>query len=385
MFHGMILIINMKMLEVQKFIKSHLDWEKLLSEKPYCLSISKSVFNGRHLVMFKYNMVDSDFNEQIVRECRGLILDENTFEIVSFPFTKFFNFGEILAANVDWKTAKIGQKVDGSLVKIVNLDNELLISTNGIILADDAPIAQFESPYKSFGDLVRHVLFNKNIEISLFEPGYTYMFELVGPYNRIVIPYPEVDMYFLGKRNNMTFEETYFTDDEVFSHLFKIPKVYPLKTIDECIAATKAMPWDEEGYVVCDSKFNRIKIKSPSYVAVHHLRGEGGSMSYRRAIEIVRHNEIDEVCQYFQEFKPALEECKSKFWKLVEDTQNAWNEYLKIDETLPTRKDKALWITKNFKIPGIAFMMLDKKIESIESFFMNIPTDKLLMHLGYKE
>ena len=108
-------------------------------------------------------------------------------------------------------------------------------------------------------------------------------------------------------------------------------------------------------------------------------------MSYARALELVRSNEIEEICEYFEEFRPALEECKSRFWKLVSDTEQAWNEYLKIDATLPERKDKALWITKNFKLPGVAFGLLDKKIESVRSFFMDIPTCKLLKYLGYKE
>ena len=102
-------------------------------------------------------------------------------------------------------------------------------------------------------------------------------------------------------------------------------------------------------------------MKSAAYLAVHRLKGNG-VLSYARAIEIIRTNEIDEVIAYFPEFKDALIECKDRFWKLVSDTENAWNDYLKIDESLPTRKDKALWITKNFKMPGVAFGFLDKKI-----------------------
>ncbi|MBP5785213.1 MAG: hypothetical protein J6W16_06495, partial [Methanobrevibacter sp.] len=67
-----------KKLNIQWFIEQHQDWEKLLSEKPYCLIISREQWNGMNLIMFKYNMINSDFNEPIVKECRGLILDEDT-------------------------------------------------------------------------------------------------------------------------------------------------------------------------------------------------------------------------------------------------------------------------------------------------------------------
>ena len=386
-----------KKLNVQWFIEQHSDWEKLLSEKPYCLTISREQWNGMNLLMLKYSQVDSDFSEPIVRECRGLILNEDTNEIVSFPFTKFFNFGETHAASIDWTTARCGEKIDGSLVKIVNVGDNLLISTNGTILAFKAPIAeQIGCKYSSFGDIVAEQLdvvleksgWQKKLQeeglCALWEEGYTYMFELCSPWTRVVVPHKENKLYFLGKRNNKTFEETYFTDDPVFSKIFDIPKVFSLKSIDECIAATKAMPWDEEGYVVCDGKFNRVKIKSPAYLAVHRLKGNG-VISYARAIELVRTNEINEVLAYFPEFKDALIECKARFWKLVEDTKHAWENYQKIDATLPTRKDKALWITKNFRFPGIAFALLDGKLSSPEEFFMNAPTEKMLKSLGYKE
>ena len=376
----------MKKLLVQNFIEQHPnDWEKMLSEKPYCITVSRDAFNGKNLVMLKYSQIDSDFNNELVRECRGIIFDEDTWEPVSVPFFKFGNVGESYCPKIDWATAHIGQKIDGSLCKIANINGNLLISTNGTILADKAPVAeQIGCKYKSFGDIAREILFNKSIEPCLFEEGFTYMFELVSPWTRVVIPHKSNNMYFLGRRNNKTFQETYFTDDPIFSKLFDIPAIYPLKSIDECIAATKAMPWDEEGYVVCDSKFNRVKVKSPSYVAAHNLKGNG-VMSYARALELVRANEIDEICTYFEEFRPALEECKARFWDRIAKIQEAWEEYLKVDASLPTRKDKALWITSHFPIPGIAFGLLDKKITSVKSFFMDVPIEKLAKMLGYKD
>lgn len=217
-----------------------------------------------------------------------------------------------------------------------------------------------------------------------FEEGFTYMFELCSPWTRVVVPHTENKLYFLGKRDNTTFEETYFTDDSVMTRLFDTPRVFPLKSIDECLAATKELPWDEEGYVVCDGNFNRIKVKSPAYVAAHNLKGNG-VLSYARALELVRVNEIDEICSYFEEFRPELEECKSKFWKLVEDCEACWNDYLKVDSSLSTRKDKAIWITQHAKIPGLFFGLLDKKVPSVRDFFMTMPAEKLLKYLGYKE
>ena len=44
-----------------------------------------------HLVLFKYDQIASDFSQQIVRECRGIVLDEsNGWRVVSRAFDKFF-------------------------------------------------------------------------------------------------------------------------------------------------------------------------------------------------------------------------------------------------------------------------------------------------------
>lgn len=374
-----------KRLLVQDFIEKHPDdWEKLLSEKPYCLTLSRDELYGMKLLMLKYSQVDSDFNNPIVRECRGLILNEDNFEIVSFPFMKFGNVGESYCPDIDWKSAFILQKIDGSLVKIVKIDGKLLISTNGTIDASKAPIAkQINCPFKTFEDIVIYVFRYKDVDYMDFEEGFTYMFELVSPWTRVVVPWKENDMYFLGIRDNFTFEEQ-LPYGHRLAQKFNTPAEFNLHTLDECIAATKKMPWDEEGYVVVDKYFNRVKVKSPSYVAAHNLCNNH-VMSYSRAVELVRANEIEEICSYFEEFRPALEECKTRFWKLVEDSENSWNEYLKVDSSLQTRKDKALWITKNFKIPGLAFGLLDKKISSVKDFFMTVPTEKILKYLGYKE
>ena len=36
----------------------------------------------------------------------------------------------------------------------------------------------------------------------------------------------------------------------------------------------KALPQIEEGYIVCDANHNRIKVKNPAYVALHHLKSK---------------------------------------------------------------------------------------------------------------
>lgn len=75
-------------LKLIDFIKEHADWEVLLSQAPYFLKISRDQKFGRNLIMFKYSQEDSDLSNDIVKECRGIILDEDTFEPISVPYFK---------------------------------------------------------------------------------------------------------------------------------------------------------------------------------------------------------------------------------------------------------------------------------------------------------
>ena len=91
------------------FIKSNPDWITLLVEKPYALAIKEK----DNFVLFMYNQMESDFNNPLVRECRGLIIDTETLTPVCVPFYKFGNYGEGYVPKIDWNTAKVQEKVEG--------------------------------------------------------------------------------------------------------------------------------------------------------------------------------------------------------------------------------------------------------------------------------
>lgn len=53
-------------------------------------------------------------------ECRGLVLDErNNWSVVAMPYYRFFNHGERHADTLDWATARVMDKADGTLVILV--------------------------------------------------------------------------------------------------------------------------------------------------------------------------------------------------------------------------------------------------------------------------
>lgn len=395
-------------LKTIEFIRNNSNWEELFSQKPYCITVSRDAMFGRNLVLLKYNQMDSDFHNEIVRECRGLILDEDTFEPVCVPFFKFGNYGESYCPEIDWKNCWVGQKLDGSLIKIVRLGEDLLISTNGTIDAFKANLQeQIGCDSKNFGELVVEAIVDafydridwdgfglplcqETVEkecIEFFksnlEDNKTYMFELTSPFNKVVVQWHETRLNFLGVRDNTTLQETYF-NDHFLKDFFNTPKVFPLRTIDECVKAAQELGVDEEGFVVCDRDFNRVKVKSPTYVSLHHIKNNN-ILSYERGIEIVRGNELDEVLTYFPEFKPHLEKIRDDCEELKKKL-NVANESMNEIRKMETRKEQALTIQRIFgRHSGVGFALLDGKIKDVDKWFMNCPSANLVKILGYKD
>lgn len=362
------------MLKVLEFIKAHKNWEELLSQAPYFIKISRDEMFNRNLLMLKYNQLDSDFNEEIVRECRGLILDEDSLEPVSVPFFKFGNYGESYCSEIDWESAVILEKRDGSLVKVVKLGEDYLISTNGCIDAFKAMMPDDVScPYKSYGELFMKAMGDR---LSLLSEGYTYMFELTSPYNRIVVPYDDIEIALIGIRDNKSLQEELICDSEL-KDSFLLPKRYGFRTLEECIESAHSLPYSEEGYVVLDKYFNRVKIKSLEYVNVHHLRGEG-AMTEKRILDIIRQNEIAEYLIYFPEYKELFSEYKRKVDDLYKAYHLMWLSFSQLE--FNSRKEIALFLqdAKDVYDLGFIFKMLDGKIKESCDYFADMSLDKFV-------
>lgn len=283
---------------IGKFISENKDWKEILSNEPYNLKIS---CDGEY-VLLKYDMRTADFSSPIVREARGIIFKVGEWEYpVCHPFNKFFNYGETFSDDVDWNSAVVSEKIDGSLMKLWFDDNRWHLSTNGSI---DAYKTTFNDRDNTFGELFETALLYNGITLTELtrdlDTNYTYMFELVSPLSRIVIPYETTDIYYLGCRNKWTDKEyPFFTSTQSIRvpQGIKTPKVYKMGTVSQIIAAAEELPWDEEGYVVCDRFCNRVKIKSPKYVLAHyHLTNK--LVSLKNFIQVVVQGETEEFKQY---------------------------------------------------------------------------------------
>ena len=101
--------------KVLKIINQNNNWRDILSAEPYNLIIKEK----NNFVLLKYDQLNSDMSNEIVQECRGIILRNinNKYEIASMRFTKFFNYGQEQAAKLEFP-CEASQKIDGSLIGV---------------------------------------------------------------------------------------------------------------------------------------------------------------------------------------------------------------------------------------------------------------------------
>lgn len=285
-----------------KYIRQHPDnWEELLSNEPFYI---ETVHSGP-LCLFKYNHYASDFAIPEVQEARGIIINTENLEVVCWPFRKFGNYGESYADKIDWDTARVTEKIDGSIIKVWfnTLTDSWQVSTDSIIDANNASCRDFSNggQFVSFREIFDRAA-DGVLDYSRLEKNKTYIFELVSPANTVVVHYDKYEIYHTGTRNNITGVET--IEDIGVQH----PKSYDLHCLDDCIKFAKSLPDDSitsceylnvrfEGVVVNDASFNRVKIKSYKYVMAHSMACD--HISKTDILHLILSGEAEETASYF--------------------------------------------------------------------------------------
>lgn len=364
--------------KIANFIyENPMNWKELLREK------SIQFHNKGNRWIFNYETINCDYNDPIVQEARGIILeiDEEigSISVVCWPFRKFGNYQEGYVDEIDWNTAKVQEKVDGSIIKLYFYNGEWIWATNGRIDANDAPLVDYSG---TFYNLIEKCSNYKDIPFDSLDKNNTYIFELTTKQNKVVIKYKEEKMYHIGTKNNMIGKEL-VVDIGIVK-----PKEYALSSLEDCIEAAKQLNKGnevvKEGFVVVDSNFNRIKIKSPSYIGVHHL--VTGCITKRHFLEAIstnfdltdylRNSEME--VQYFY-YKYKYVEMKRDIEELLFYARRLYEEYEH------DRKAVALEISKN-KYAFIGFKGLDND-KNVEEFLKELPysaLDKMIPDYHHK-
>lgn len=300
----------------------------------------------------------SSYWNDLTKKCRGLILKEDTGELIAKGFDKFFNYNEPLA-KIPEGIPDIYEKYDGSLIIATYYQNNLVVATRGSFVSEQATIAT--RLIENNPSLLEYIKYDNN--------KHTFLFELVGPSNKIVVRYDRDELIFLGAVDNSTEKDIkpeIFIDNVNTTIASKL-----LITNENYFEELKNLNHEnKEGFVLrwefSDGRVYRLKYKFESYINLHKILF---SMNKKDIIDYLMKDKINELYEILpdEEYKELV--------KFVDEVKNEYNlikqmctDYLvKMKSLNYSRKEIAINVFKDLpNYSAIIFNMLDNKDFSAE-------------------
>lgn len=342
----------MKTLTYQK-IQPYIE-KKLISEQIHPEDPNVRIFNYTQKAQFEKAW------DEVTMNCRGLIMNIKTGEILARPFPKFFNYGEHTAKElpIPNEIPIVTDKLDGSLGIMYTLNGKTWIATRGAFLSEQAVWAT-EWWRKNKGD-------------EPYGNATTHLFEIIYPANRIVVNYDFQGLVHIASIDTKTGLQV-----DAMMPVRTVKKI-PFNNLEDL--AKIDLP-NSEGFVIYYPSANlRLKIKFPEYVRLHKL------VTGVSEIAIWEHlregNALDDLLdkvpdEFFNWVKSVQKRLTGEFTQIYGRAGIAMLEAMR----LGTRKEQALLIMKDYKdISGIVFSVLDAKTPKDEKKFKDDIWRKIRPH-----
>lgn len=257
-------------------------------------------------------------NDAIRRECRGIIFDTETGNILHRRFNKFFNVGERPETQFDQidlsKPHNILDKIDGSMITPV-------ITTDGIRFGTKMGVTDVALPVEEY--VVDHPeiisLCNECIDQNL-----TPIFEWTSRKQQIVIDYVNDNLTLLAVRHNVTGEYKSYEWMKSIAEKHNVPLVQQysgnVDDIQSLVAHIREMS-GVEGFVIRFDDGHMVKIKCDEYVSLH--RAKDGIRFEKNVVDIIVNEKLDDLKSFLQgNDLERINNFEHKFWEGVTNTSH---------------------------------------------------------------
>lgn len=266
--------------------------------------------------VINYNvMFEDSFDCNIRRECRGIIFDSKTGEILRRPFHKFFNVNERDETQdhvIDLsRPHTILEKLDGSMIAPFYADGVMVFGTKMGATDVAKPVEDFVNANPKY------------IEFSAMsiERGYTPIFEWCSRKQRIVLDYKEDQLILTAMRHIKG--GSYISFDDMES-IYAIPNDIPVVRRFEPQTDMKAFLdyvrdlEDLEGFVVRFDDGHMLKLKCHWYLQIH--KAKEAILQDRNIVELILEEHLDDVKAHLpQEDRDRLNKFENDFNVAVKD------------------------------------------------------------------
>jgi RNA ligase len=265
---------------------------------------------------FSYIPTKTLHNMKIRRECRGLIFDSRTGELLSRPYHKFFNAGEKEETQLNkinlYEPHVVLEKLDGSMIRPIP-------TTDGFVLATKAGVTDIAQQAEEFiADKSHYITFIKKC----IQKGTTPIFEWCSRKNRIVIDYPEDQLILTAMRYNDTGKYVDYEAMKQYATAWNIPVV---KAIDGLavqnieLFVKQVREWDDgEGVVLRFDTGHMIKVKADDYVLRH--KSKDAISQEKNVLQTILDDTVDDLVPLLTpEDAQRVVAFQNAFWMALED------------------------------------------------------------------
>lgn len=255
-----------------------------LSQTHSEIKVKEESVDGELFYIVSYMIGNRElWKNPLSRECRGITFSSNG-DIVCRPFQKFFRLNELDETDETLfknKPFLLFDKIDGSMVTPVKINNKIVFKTKKSFYSDVALSAQ-QAMTKELNDFCHYCLTILNA---------TPIFEYTSPDYRIVIDYGKQNKFtLLALRHLQTgqyLDHTPYKSD-AFDTVQPLYNFSDLTQIQDHLKSVEGI----EGYVLDFGEGQKIKIKSAWYDSLHHSLTE---LHEKSIVESILNEQIDDV------------------------------------------------------------------------------------------
>jgi RNA ligase len=240
--------------------------------------------------VINYNVMMADtFDCNIRRECRGIIFDTATGDIIRRPFHKFFNVNEREETQdhrIDLsRPHAILEKLDGSMIAPFMVNGQMIWGTKMGATDVAKPVEEFVKNNTEYAEFATEML----------SYGLTPIFEWCSRKQRIVLDYNEDQLILTGLRFMQSGNYQVRRVMGYHANRYGIPIVHqfePQTNMKEFIEYVRNLE-DLEGFVVRFDDGHMLKLKCDWYIQIH--KAKEAILQDRNIVELILDEKLDDV------------------------------------------------------------------------------------------
>lgn len=287
-----------------------------------------------------------DVYDGFYMECRSVVINVKTEELVLTPFRKFRNLNECEENSLENITDRIknakcvefSNKLDGSMQSATYYNGEYIMAGSMALDVDNS--WRLADGYRMLDDRYKKLLYDCD--------WYTFIFEYISMKDAHVVNYTKEQegLYLIGARDIRDGSELSYADIIEIAKEYNIPttEVYD-KTLDQVMKDLSVYKSSEkEGFVVNIDGY-KVKIKCDDYVNIHRVLSAISSINL--IIKNIADDTFDDMLSKIpQSYRDRVLKVADVIFKYIHETDNTVRGYIELAPK-ESKRDFMIYVNEN--------------------------------------